>query len=264
MKTNVIFMPLLLAGNLIWGQFNTLSYQDKIALVNLSQRTKINPENTFMSYHIQGKQSKRSLKEDKPDEKPDKVKDKDKQDSENPKRDALGENTLIQEESLPVVKSLKRLEPVKVVSNPLPQRQMVYMPLQNITITSDYSWRFHPIDKKYKDHNGIDLKADNQYVYAVVNGVVSGVGYDSNSGNFIRIRHRDFETLYLHLEKVFFVTGDTIHGGAIIAVSGNTGKSTGPHLHFAVKENGKYIDPVDFLNDLIAVNNAIYDYNLNH
>ncbi|WP_164720333.1 M23 family metallopeptidase [Chryseobacterium gleum] len=55
--------------------------------------------------------------------------------------------------------------------------------------------------------------------------------------------------------------GDFVYAGDIIAISGNSGKSTAPHLHFSVKERGKYIDPVHFLNDLIKTNNAISDYN---
>ena len=125
------------------------------------------------------------------------------------------------------------------------------MPLKRMLITSNYGNRFHPVDRVNKFHAGIDLRANSDYVYAVLDGIVSEADYSGGAGNYIKVRHKDFETVYMHLTRSFYSEGDLIYAGDIIALSGNTGKSTAPHLHFAVKENGRYINPIQFLNDLI-------------
>ncbi|OCA69181.1 hypothetical protein BBI01_18120 [Chryseobacterium artocarpi] len=155
----------------------------------------------------------------------------------------------------------KKLPLIESRNYTIEERQIVYMPLENMTVTSNFGTRFHPIDKVEKFHSGVDFRAKNNYVFAVLDGTVSEAGYSNAAGNYIKVRHGDFETIYLHLSKTFFSYGDIIYAGDIIAVTGNTGKSTAPHLHFSVKENGKYINPIRFLNDLIQTNNALADYN---
>ena len=142
-------------------------------------------------------------------------------------------------------------------------KQMVFMPVRNMHITSPYAYRIHPIFKTRKLHTGIDLRANYDNVYAIMNGVVIEAGYSSGNGNYIAIQHRDFITYYLHLSTVLVKKNQQINAGTVIAISGNTGTSTAPHLHFAVKENGKFIDPVQFLNDLIILNNTISTYGSN-
>ncbi len=83
-------------------------------------------------------------------------------------------------------------------------------------------------------------------------------GFDKNGGKYIKIAHSNkFETLYMHLSEIYYKKGDSIKAGFIIAKSGNTGKSTHPHLHFAVKESGKFINPMKFLTQLIEINNIL-------
>ena len=140
----------------------------------------------------------------------------------------------------------------------------IVMPVKNkISITSPFGSRLHPIFGTTKFHNGIDLKANYENVYSVMDGIVSDVGWDSKGGgNFIKIKHFNrFETSYLHLSEIYYQVGELVNAGFIIAKSGNTGNSTGPHLHFSVKEFGQSINPVHFLNDLIKVNNLITLYN---
>lgn len=129
----------------------------------------------------------------------------------------------------------------------------ISMPLKNpFAITSGFGIRKHPISGAVKSHNGIDIKASFENVYAVMDGIVSDVGWDyKGGGNFIKIKHFGrFETAYLHLSDIYYKKGDIVKAGYIIARSGNTGNSTGPHLHFAVKEFGQFINPLIFLNDL--------------
>lgn len=141
-----------------------------------------------------------------------------------------------------------------------------FMPLKsNLSITSGYGSRIHPIFGMHKMHNGIDLKADHEDVYAVLDGIVTESGWDSKGGgNYIKIKHFDrFETAYLHLSQMYYRAGEKIRAGFIIGKSGNTGNSTGPHLHFAVKEYGRNINPARFLNDLINANQLIATYYAN-
>ena len=136
----------------------------------------------------------------------------------------------------------------------------IHMPLKNgISVTSAYGTRTHPIFGGRKLHNGADLKANYEKVYSVMDGVVTASGWDpKGGGNYIKVKHSNsFVTAYLHLEEIYYQVGEFVKAGFIIAKSGNSGNSTGPHLHFSVIENGKFINPIHFLNDLIKANNLI-------
>ena len=136
----------------------------------------------------------------------------------------------------------------------------IVMPLnREISITSPYGTRMHPIFGASKFHNGIDLEANYENVYSVLDGIVTETGWDNNGGgNYIKVNHFNrFETAYLHLSEIYYRVGEFVKAGFIIAKSGNSGNSTGPHLHFSVKEFGQNINPTHFLNDLIKVNQLI-------
>lgn len=130
------------------------------------------------------------------------------------------------------------------------------LPLKgDLQITSHFGERFHPILKQERMHNGIDLRAYYQPVYAVLDGVISGVGWDAKGGGiYIKVKHQNFETTYCHLSEVYYNVGEAVKAGYAIGKSGNTGLSTAPHLHFSVKQYNQYINPVAFLNDLITLN----------
>lgn len=144
--------------------------------------------------------------------------------------------------------------------NPSNTISKISMPLKNrIWVTSPFGNRTHPIFGGQKFHKGADLKANYEKVYAVLDGKIIDAGYDSKGGgNYIKIKHSNsFVTSYLHLSEIYYKVGEWVHAGFIIAKSGNSGNSTGPHLHFSVSENGNYINPIRFLNDLIKANNLI-------
>ena len=144
--------------------------------------------------------------------------------------------------------------------NPSNTISKISMPLKNgISVTSPFGNRTHPIFGGQKLHNGADLKANYEKVYAVLNGKVIDAGFDAKGGgNYIKIKHSNsFVTSYLHLSEIYYKVGEWVNAGFIIAKSGNSGNSTGPHLHFSVSENGNYINPIRFLNDLIKANNLI-------
>ncbi len=116
-------------------------------------------------------------------------------------------------------------------------------------ITSYFGEREDPISGEDGVHNAIDIALDEgTCVSAAWDGVVSKTGYDSTSGKYVWLVHKNGnETFYCHLSEVLVSDGVVIRAGETIAFSGNTGYSTGPHLHFAVKENGEYTDPLDYL-----------------
>ncbi|CAI8877730.1 M23 family metallopeptidase [Chryseobacterium sp. IT-36CA2] len=149
------------------------------------------------------------------------------------------------------------------VEEPKEPLSKVVMPLAGkMAITSSYGARVHPISGNRKMHSGIDLKAYYENVYAVMDGVVTAVGWDSRGGgNYIKIRHFNrFETAYLHLSEIYYRTGEFVKAGFILGRSGNTGNSTGPHLHFSVKEFGQSINPAHFFNDLIQATHLMAAY----
>lgn len=157
--------------------------------------------------------------------------------------------------------SKKQLKQYEFVNEPREKNySKIVMPLnREISITSPYGTRMHPIFGASKFHNGIDLAANYENVYSVLDGVVTETGWDNKGGgNYIKIKHFDrFETAYLHLSEIYYRVGEFVNAGFIIAKSGNSGNSTGPHLHFSVKEFGQNINPTHFLNDLIKVNQLI-------
>lgn len=121
------------------------------------------------------------------------------------------------------------------------------LPAGNNVITCKYGYRTHPITGKYKLHTGIDLRASTgTKVYAANKGTVTTSGYSSAWGNYIIISHGGgVTTLYAHLSKRSVSKGDTVKQGDIIGYSGNTGYSTGPHLHFEISKNGETYNPLN-------------------
>ena len=117
------------------------------------------------------------------------------------------------------------------------------LPLKRIKVTSPFGMRKDPFTGKLRMHNGIDLHARNDEVYAMFPGVVKKVGYDKRSGNYVTLQHGDYTVSYCHLSKVKIKIGSHVHAREVIGVSGNTGRSTGEHLHITCKRNGKYINP---------------------
>ena len=116
---------------------------------------------------------------------------------------------------------------------------LVSLPLKNIHISSGFGMRMHPIYHKRILHNGIDLSARYENVYSMFPGTVVKVGQDNRSGKFVTIRTGDYTISYCHLSQPFVKENDFVTAGRNIAVSGNTGASTGPHLHITAKKDGK-------------------------
>lgn len=128
-------------------------------------------------------------------------------------------------------------------------------------ITENYGWRYHPILKQNKFHEGIDIGADyNTPVYAPANGKVTFVGWEGGYGNAVWIDNGEANGInitsrYAHLNRANVNKGDTVYKGkSIIGYVGSSGKysngtpsSTGPHLHFEIRENGKSQNPAKYI-----------------
>lgn len=113
-------------------------------------------------------------------------------------------------------------------------------------ITSDYGLRVHPVTGEESFHYGIDLGVPvGSPVLAVEDGTILTVGYQADgAGNYVTIEHSDgYLTKYFHLDSYIVAEGEAVSKGQIIGYSGNTGTSTGPHLHFEVWLNGESVDP---------------------
>lgn len=133
-------------------------------------------------------------------------------------------------------------------------------PLTKMRITSKYGPRIDPFKKTKAFHAGIDFGGrigDN--IYATGNGVVKTSGVDRGYGKFILVDHgHGYRTLYAHLSKRSVKRGDKVSRGQVIGLLGNTGRSTGPHLHYEVHKNKKTVNPMKYLKavDVISARNT--------
>jgi murein DD-endopeptidase MepM/ murein hydrolase activator NlpD len=112
-------------------------------------------------------------------------------------------------------------------------------------ITSSYGYRASPFTGARQFHTGLDIgAAQGTPIRAAMAGRVSGTGYDGVSGNYVAIAHHSgYRTLYAHMSVIRIKTGTYVKTGDIIGDVGNTGLSTGPHLHFTVYKNGVTVNP---------------------
>ena len=120
---------------------------------------------------------------------------------------------------------------------------------RNARFTSGYGMRLNPVTHRWVMHDGIDLAiAPGNLVFAAAAGTVTHTGFDSAMGLFIWVDHGSgVRTRYQHLLSIGVAVGDRVSAGQAIGQVGNTGQSTGPHLHFCVYVNGHSTDPMPFL-----------------
>ncbi len=158
-----------------------------------------------------------------------------------------------QQESLNAVLT-QRLESVSLSS-----QNVAYMlenipsgsPLKVTTTTSTYGWRIHPTLQSREFHRGLDFRARmNTPIYATASGVIEYAGYHKTSGygNLIILDHSfGFKSMYGHLNKVATHPGAFVKKGDLIGYTGNTGMSSGPHLHYEIRYIQRVLDPTAFV-----------------
>ena len=117
------------------------------------------------------------------------------------------------------------------------------LPLDTLVATSPYGYRIDPFTRKRKMHSGIDFRASSDKVYAMMPGRVLKVGYDKISGNYVTLQHGSITVSYCHLSQVLKNKNELVTVGEVVGVTGNTGRSTGEHLHLTCKIKGRAIDP---------------------
>ena len=94
------------------------------------------------------------------------------------------------------------------------------------------------------NHKGIDIAAKvGKKIKSATDGQVKEASYNSEYGNYIKIKNKNVLTVYAHCKKLKVSKGKIVKKGDVIATVGSTGKSTGPHLHFEIRLSGRYINP---------------------
>jgi len=124
------------------------------------------------------------------------------------------------------------------------------MPLRHARITSSFSYRrWHPILHRYRPHHGTDFGARRGTPLLAVNdGTVTYAGWKGGYGRVVQIRHAGgYESFYAHQSRMRVKRGQKVKKGQIIGYVGSSGRSTGPHLHFGLKKNGRWVDPMKYL-----------------
>ena len=121
------------------------------------------------------------------------------------------------------------------------------IPLDDSVLSSDFGYRVSPISGRWKFHSGVDLAAPiGTPVHACKWGKVqSAIQGDNVFGNYIILQHTNGMTsVYAHLSQILVKQGDIVSKGKEIGKVGTTGASTGPHLHFEVRQNGRPMNPL--------------------
>lgn len=181
-----------------------------------------------------------------------------------PKRDPIT-NTIVYEDSplYDFAESLDLNEPSVTVTKIYNHLKVANtsMPVDNPEVSSGYGWRTPPCKGCSADHQGIDFVPGNgEPVYAISDGMVIDMGGGGGYGNYVVLKHligntegvmEEWTSLYAHMQNNSFpegmIIGSVVKTGEQIGLVGNTGVSTGPHLHFELKINGENVDPLPLL-----------------
>ncbi len=120
-------------------------------------------------------------------------------------------------------------------------------PIGRVPINSGFGQRYHPLTGYLHLHTGVDYRAPaGTPIQAAGDGVIAFIGFNDGYGKHVRISHkRGFETLYAHMSKsAGLAAGDAVKAGDIIGYVGDTGSATGAHLHYEIRRNGRYVNPM--------------------
>jgi len=123
------------------------------------------------------------------------------------------------------------------------------IPVSMVSLSSGFGLRTDPVNNYLSDHTGLDFQGPiGMPIYAAGNGKVISAGWDNAYGLTVKIEHYNgFHSKYAHASKVLVSEGQDIKIGEKIALIGNTGRSTGPHLHFEIIKSGTPVNPKDYL-----------------
>ncbi len=124
-------------------------------------------------------------------------------------------------------------------------------PVTSGYISSTFGVRSDPFNGKLTQHLGLDFAGDvGDPVYATAGGIVTWAGEKSGYGDMVEIEHPGgYRTRYGHSDRIDVVVGQMVNKGQQVATIGNSGRSTGPHVHYEVLKNGRQVDPISFVNN---------------
>ena len=123
-------------------------------------------------------------------------------------------------------------------------------PIRAAFNSSSYGWRIDPFNGSKAFHEGLDFSANaGAPIFAAAGGIVSAAETMPDYGKIVIVSHGSgLETRYAHTSKILVKVGDRVEKGQVVALVGNTGRSTGPHLHYEIRLNGNALDPRKYLN----------------
>lgn len=148
------------------------------------------------------------------------------------------------EKDVPIFVSMKD----SLVFGLIKQRMDVCLPLDYISVNSNFGYRKDPFTKCRKFHDGIDLECSFQHVYSMLPGKVAKVVLSNKGfGNHVVMDYGNIQVLYGHLSAITVREGDNLFAGNIIGISGASGRASGPHLHLKVISGKKVVDPEPFI-----------------
>jgi murein DD-endopeptidase MepM/ murein hydrolase activator NlpD len=138
----------------------------------------------------------------------------------------------------------------QIINKEITLPKKISLPVKGV-ITSQFGLRLDPIDGKTRHHNGIDIAVpEGTPVRPILSGKVIYSGYSKGYGNCVIVEHEDgIQTLYAHNSKNLVKVGDIVTPETFIALSGSTGRTTGPHLHFEIRKDGRAMNPLAFINN---------------
>ena len=122
------------------------------------------------------------------------------------------------------------------------------VPIQNMSLSSSYGMRVHPITGKVARHNGVDIPAPyGTPIYATADGIVGRAQRLGGYGNYVEIEHGNaIQTRYGHMSSYIVVPGQSVKKGDVVGYVGSTGRSNGNHLHYEVRIEGAPVNPMPF------------------
>ncbi|MBQ3193437.1 MAG: peptidoglycan DD-metalloendopeptidase family protein [Oscillospiraceae bacterium] len=165
-------------------------------------------------------------------------------------QEALMEDIAAKEVELEDAKYEENLRRLALQGENPPSNATWITPVSGWRLTSPFGMRLHPVLGYYRMHNGIDMAcAQGTPIYATRAGKVTRTAYQAGgAGNYVSINHLDgFSSVYMHMTHYVVSAGQSVSAGQLIGYVGNTGISTGPHLHFGISYAGTYVNPLAYI-----------------
>ena len=166
------------------------------------------------------------------------------------KQDALMKEIAQKEKEYSNAQYQEKLAKLALQGNNPPSDATWLTPVSGYTITSAFGMRIHPVYGYQLMHNGIDMACpQGTPIYATRAGTVTMASYQAGgAGYYVSINHGDgFSSIYMHMTHYVVSAGQSVSAGQLIGYVGNTGVSTGPHLHFGISYAGTYVNPLAYI-----------------